>query len=219
MEVRKISQFSATFSAILLEGVYSANLSKMALGAFSHATSSSAPASAAASLSPPKPSSFPHEAKQCIIARYILAGRSGVALRLKRSSTNRREARRDAFERKGPQRWLQKRLDRRWEEVAEAVGGGYCRLQIPLKPVLGVREAAAGHRLGALEGGGGGASPPSNASPEARPPRLRSNFFAVVRPLHYCCWAHWGQAQRFKVHPHGSVSLACGPWGVHRMLR
>ena len=65
---------------------------------------------------------------------------------------------RDAFEGKGPQR----RLGRRLEEVAEAVGGGYCRLQMPLKPTLGARETVAGHGLGALEGGGG-TSPPSNA--------------------------------------------------------
>ena len=56
---------------------------------------------------------------------------------------------RDASEGKGPQR----RLDRRLEEVAKAVGGGYCRLQMPLKLALGVRETVAGHRLGALEGG------------------------------------------------------------------
>ena len=37
--------------------------------------------------------------------------------------------------------------------VAKAVGGGYCRLQMPLKPALAVRGALAGHRLGALEGG------------------------------------------------------------------
>ena len=42
------------------------------------------------------------------------------------------------------------------EEVAEAVGGGYCRLQMPLKLALAVRETVAGRRLGALEGGGGG---------------------------------------------------------------
>ena len=34
---------------------------------------------------------------------------------------------RDASERKGPQRQPQQRLGRRLEEVAEAVGGGYCR--------------------------------------------------------------------------------------------
>ena len=64
---------------------------------------------------------------------------------------------RTAFEGKGPQRGPQKRLGRRLEEVAKAVGGGYCRLQMPLKPAFGVRETVAGHRRGALEGGGGGA--------------------------------------------------------------
>ena len=44
------------------------------------------------------------------------------------------------------------------------VGGGYCRLQRPLKPALGVRGTVAGHKLGALEEGGGGTSPHSNAS-------------------------------------------------------
>ena len=51
------------------------------------------------------------------------------------------------------------------EEAAEVVAGGYCRLQMPLKLALGVRETTAGHRLGALEwGGGGGGSPACNAS-------------------------------------------------------
>ena len=73
---------------------------------------------------------------------------------------------RDALEGKGPQRRPQKPLDRRLEEVAKAVGGGYCRLQTPLRPALGVRGTVAGRRLGALEGGGGGCPPPppSNAS-------------------------------------------------------
>ena len=62
---------------------------------------------------------------------------------------------RDALEGKGPQRRSQQRLDRRLEEVAKAVGGGYCRLQMPLKLVLGVRGTVAGHRLRALEGGRG----------------------------------------------------------------
>ena len=70
----------------------------------------------------------------------------------------------DAVEGKGPQRWPQRRLGRRLEEVAEAVGGGYCRLQMPLTLVLGVRGTVAGHRLGALEKGGfqciPGSSPP-----------------------------------------------------------
>ena len=66
---------------------------------------------------------------------------------------------RDALEGKGPQRRPQRRL----EEVAKAVGGGYCRLQMPSRPALGVRGTVAGHRLGALKGGGG-YLPPSNAS-------------------------------------------------------
>ena len=57
----------------------------------------------------------------------------------------------------------QKRLDRRFEEVAKAVGGGYRRLQMPLSLALAVQETVAGHRLGALEGGEG-ITPPSNAS-------------------------------------------------------
>ena len=63
------------------------------------------------------------------------------------------------MEGKGPQRRPQKRLDRRLEEVAKAVGGGYCRLQMPLKLALGVRETVAGQA-----GRPGGTSPPSNAS-------------------------------------------------------
>ena len=71
---------------------------------------------------------------------------------------------RAALEGKGPQRRPQKRLDRRLEEVAKAVGGGYCRLQMPLKLALVVRQTVAGHRLGALVGGGGVTPPPSSAS-------------------------------------------------------
>ena len=66
---------------------------------------------------------------------------------------------RDALEGKGPQGRPQRRLDGRLEEAAEAVGGGYCRLQMPLSPALGVRGTVAGHGLGALEGGQG--TPPS----------------------------------------------------------
>ena len=64
-----------------------------------------------------------------------------------------RQQGRDALEGKGPQGRPQRRLGRRLEEVAEAVGGGYCRLQMPLKLALGVRGTVAGHRLGALERG------------------------------------------------------------------
>ena len=68
---------------------------------------------------------------------------------------------RDALEGKAPQRRPQRRLGRRLEEVAKAVGGGYCRLQMPLRLALGVRGTVAGHRLDALEGGL--PSPPPNA--------------------------------------------------------
>ena len=51
----------------------------------------------------------------------------------------------------GPQR----RLGRRLEAVAKAVEGGYCRLQMPLKPALGLRETVAGR-----PGRGGGVPPP-----------------------------------------------------------
>ena len=64
----------------------------------------------------------------------------------------------------GPRRRPQRRLGRRLEAVAKAVGGVYCRLQTPLKLALGVRGTVAGHRLGALEGGGGGAGPPPPSS-------------------------------------------------------
>ena len=61
----------------------------------------------------------------------------------------------DTLEGKGPPRRSQRRLDRRLEEVAKAVGGGYCRLQMLLKLALAVREAVTGHRLGVPEGGAG----------------------------------------------------------------
>ena len=50
---------------------------------------------------------------------------------------------RDALEGKAPQRRPQQRLGRRLDEVAEAVGGGYCRLQMPLRLALGVRGTVA----------------------------------------------------------------------------
>ena len=58
---------------------------------------------------------------------------------------------RDALE---GQRRPQKHVGRRLEAVAKSVGGGYCRLQMPLNLALGARETVAGHRLGGLEGGG-----------------------------------------------------------------
>ena len=43
------------------------------------------------------------------------------------------------------------RLGRRLEEVAKAVGGGCCRLQMPLGLAFAVRVTVAGHRLVTLE--------------------------------------------------------------------
>ena len=82
---------------------------------------------------------------------------------------------RGALEGKGPQRRPQRRLGRRLEEVAEAVGGGYCRLQMPLRPALGVRGKVAGRRLGVLEGRGEAsnaslpAPPHASAAPQQQP--------------------------------------------------
>ena len=74
---------------------------------------------------------------------------------------------RDALEGKGPQRQPQQPLHKRLEEAVKAVAGGYCRLQMPLQLALGVRGTVAGHRLGALEGGGGGCtSPPFQCIPD-----------------------------------------------------
>ena len=72
---------------------------------------------------------------------------------------------RDAVEGKGPHSRPQRRVDRGSEEVAKAVGGGYCQLQMPWKLALAVRETAAGYKLGALEEGGGGCLPPFQCIP------------------------------------------------------
>ena len=78
---------------------------------------------------------------------------------------------RDALEGKGPQRLPQRRLDRRLKEVATAVGGSYCRLEVPLKLALAVRGTVARHRLGTLEGDGGVPPLPMHPCPHPRPPR------------------------------------------------
>ena len=69
---------------------------------------------------------------------------------------------------------------RRLEEVAKAVGGGYRRLQLPLSLALAVRETAAGHRLGALEGGGG--LTPFQCIPACAPLQIGGRFpqFALI---------------------------------------
>ena len=45
------------------------------------------------------------------------------------------------------------------EAVRQVVGGGYYRLQMPSGLAVAGRETVARHRLGALEGGGGGPRP------------------------------------------------------------
>ena len=66
--------------------------------------------------------------------------------------------------------------------VAKAVRGGYCRLQMPLKLALAVREAVAGHRLGALEGGGVPPPLPMHSWPWT----TRAYLSRVVTLLEYC---------------------------------
>ena len=93
---------------------------------------------------------------------------------------------RDALEGKGPQRRSQTQLGRRLEEVAKAVGGGYCRLQMPLRLALCVKGTVAGHRLGACEGVRG--SPPSNASLPSPPRRPRGAIqVKIVDFITTCC--------------------------------
>ena len=77
---------------------------------------------------------------------------------------------------KGPRKRPQRRLGRQLEEVAKAVGGGYCRLQMPLKLALGVRGTVAGRRLEALEGGGG--------VPSCPPPPHHRRHTASLTPPH-----------------------------------
>ena len=82
----------------------------------------------------------------------------------------------------------------RLEEVAKAVGGGYCRLQMPLSLALGVRETVAGHRLGALRAGTPPPvqcipAPPNNATGAAthvRTEALRPGSAAPGRPSALC---------------------------------
>ena len=88
-----------------------------------------------------------------------------------------------ASEGKGPQRRPQRRLGRRLEEVAEAVGGGYCRLQMPSTLELWVRGIVAGHRLGTVEGVGGATPPPLPAHPCPGGPRSCGECDVLRRTL------------------------------------
>ena len=70
----------------------------------------------------------------------------------------------DALEGKGPQRRPRKRLGKWLEEVAKAVGGGWCRLQLQCKPALAVRETVGGQPDIGSPRGGAGVPLPFNAS-------------------------------------------------------
>ena len=112
-------------------------------------------------------------------AHYRVRGVGSTAV-LQWSSSGEMGAGRDALEGKGPQRQPQKRLGRRLEKVAKAVGSGYCRQQMPLKLALGVGETVAGHRLGAR--GGGGYLPPFQCIPGGGGyDRLWFNYYAPNR--------------------------------------
>ena len=75
-----------------------------------------------------------------------------------------------------------RRLDRRLEGVAEAVGGGYCRLQMPLRLALGVRGTVVGRRLGALEGGVCPLFQCIPPPPGPGPPKVRCGPTTVLQP-------------------------------------
>ena len=70
--------------------------------------------------------------------------------------------------------------------VGQTVGGSYCRIQLPLKLALAIRQTVAGRRQGALEGGGGGLPihrtsggiTPSPPAPDT--PRLRQISFPFL---------------------------------------
>ena len=86
-------------------------------------------------------------------------------------------------------------LEAALEALGEAVGEGcqsgwgrlvtvsYCQLQLPLKLALAVRETVAGHRLGALEGGGGAPALPMHPChlrlPRARVLLLRTKIVSM----------------------------------------
>ena len=84
------------------------------------------------------------------------------------------------------------RLGRRLEEVAKAVGGGYCRLQMPLRLALAVRKTVAGHRLGASQRGGGGGYPP--------PPSSNASLLGT-HPTEQGLWGLWGSERNTPPHP------------------
>ena len=136
-------------------------------------------------------------------------------------------SRRRARTGKGPQRRPQKRVDRRLQEVAIAVGGGYCRLQMPLRLALAVRETVAGRRLGALEGGGGKPLPFSCNPPpplSTHGPQLGLRWMGRVgpdreRPLPRTCACPSVESERPQPTPFREGEQARTrrwPWGTRR---
>ena len=78
-----------------------------------------------------------------------------------------------------------------WRRLPKRLGGGYCRLQMPLRLALGVRGTVAGRRLGALEEEGGGAPPVPMRPPP--PPALCQTLNlhrgAFIKPVGANCRA------------------------------
>ena len=109
----------------------------------------------------------------------------------------------------------QRRLDRRLEEVAKAVGGGYCRLQMPLRLAPAVRGTGAGHRPGALEGGGV-ASPPFDASLPP-PPLSRRTVHVLIASASIALRSAVQQGRRPYTRPgpsHATPSPVCCVGGL-----
>ena len=114
-----------------------------------------------------RPFSIPLQgAFKCFLVFWgrLVGGDQGTGLT--RSTT------RYALEGKGPRRRPLRRLDGRLEEAAKAVGGRLLSVTNAIEAALGVRGTVAGHRLGALEGGGGGGLPPLPLHPWAPLPRV-----------------------------------------------
>ena len=104
-------------------------------------------------------------------------------------------------------------MDRRLEEVAEAVGGGYCRLRMPLKAAVAVGGTVAGHRLGALEGG---CLPPFQCTPGRAFTRGVGLGWVGLRPLLVAlvprsCAVGLDWEQRPRVSGHKACRTADGP--------
>ena len=144
------------------------------------------------------------------------------------------EGGRDAVEEKGPQRWPSRPLERRLKEVAKAVGDGYCRLQMPLRLALNITETVAGHRLGALEGGGD-YLPSSNASlgggeegagdvggDNGQCERMATRRSTGLKQMHNTAWIRQSALLDMDGSPPNEHKCeACRPWRVsgRRMLQ